>query len=140
MSRPYRVLVTGPRDWVNEDAVHCELARLLSCRFSRGENVGIVFVHGACETGVDKIVADWCTREGFAAAKITAEPHEAIWHPNGQREIDKTAGPRRNSKMVKLGANVCLSFWRGNESGGTFDCTMKAVRAGIRLIVPGAWS
>ena len=136
---PYRVLVTGPRDWTDVDAVHCELSRLLSHRFSRGENLGIVFVHGDCETGVDKMVADFCKREGFAEAKITAEAHPAEWR-RADGSLDKTAGPRRNTKMVKLGANVCLSFWRGNEDGGTFDCTKKAVRAGIRLIVPGAWS
>ncbi len=135
----YRVLVTGPRDWTDVDAVRYELSRLLSQRFIRGENHGIVFVHGACETGVDKMVADFCAKEGFAEVKITDEPHPADWY-RADGSLDKSAGPRRNTKMVKLGANVGLSFWRGNEDGGTFDCTKKIVRAGIRLIVPGAWS
>lgn len=123
---PRRVLVTGSRDWSDQQAVARELVRYATGNW--------VLVHGACPTGADKIADDWATYHG-----ITVEPHPADW-----RQFGKVAGYKRNQEMVDLGADVCLAFMRPctkptcrmpkpHWSHGTVHCAKRARAAGIEV-------
>lgn len=142
-----RVLVTGSRDWTDEEAVYQNLFREHINGIGRGFG-GMVVVHGACPTGADAIADRWAERCG-PAGNIRPERHPAQWrictiecrHPNRVRG-DGTpycpqAGPRRNQHMVDLGADVCISFPLP-QSRGTHDCVKRALAAGIPVLTVSA--
>lgn len=95
--KPYRVLITGSRDWTSGTTIWQALADTVHPIPIDQE---ITFVHGACPTGADQIADEW--GRGFGA---TIERHSAKdfgpW---------PAAGPRRNAHMVSLGADICLAF------------------------------
>ncbi len=112
-----RVIVCGSRDMPNRGRVWAALDKLRR---------PVVIVHGACKTGADEHTRNWCyemRNEG-----VTEEAHPADW---GRGHC---AGPERNSRMAKLGADVCLAFWNG-RSNGTCDMIRKATAAGIPVRV-----
>jgi len=119
---PFRVLVTGSRDWDDEDTIWDALEPYLPSRGSLIDTV--VLVHGDCPTGADHIASLLWTANGGLE-----EPHPADWKTYG-----KGAGFYRNSEMVDLGADVCLAFWK-NGSRGTQDTMTKAHDAGIPVRV-----
>lgn len=117
MTAPYRVLVTGSRDWDDELTVETALAVAVY------QQVPAVIVHGACRTGADAIASRWTRRH--RAIGLTEEAHPALWQWHGN-----AAGPRRNAAMVNLGADLCLAFIRGGSPGATHTARL-AERAGI---------
>ncbi|MER5843234.1 SLOG family protein [Streptomyces prasinus] len=147
MVKPYRVLVTGSRDWADEKLIRRELTR--AWREAGGP---IVVVHGGCPTGADaqavQWVADWPST-GFSGA--TEERHPADWDhctdacPQGHRKPKRpgdmvhpgvcddycpAAGPRRNRELVRLGADLCLAFIRDGSRGASHTAAL-AEKAGI---------
>jgi hypothetical protein len=117
MSEPFRLLITGSRDWEDEESVRFEIAGMTML------HPGLVIVHGACPTGADSMAAKAATDIG-----IRQEPHPARWRVNGK--LDRSAGFRRNAEMVALGADACLAFIRGRSKGAT-HCADLAEKAGI---------
>lgn len=86
-----------------------------------GKGNDIVLVHGNCPTGADRMASEiWGQLWGFPV-----EAHPALWKTEG-----KASGPRRNQRMVDLGADGCLAFIDG-PSRGTRDCADRARKAGI---------
>ncbi|MFF6903452.1 DUF2493 domain-containing protein [Streptomyces hydrogenans] len=118
---PYRVLVTGSRDWDDKDQVYAALSTAVF------QNVPAIVVHGACPTGADTQAAWWVRMHGRTLG-VTTEPHPANWRPNGQ--LDRSAGFRRNAEMVAAGADICLAFIR-NSSRGASHTARLAEQAGI---------
>lgn len=122
----YRILVTGWRFWSADKAWYVHEA--LSCVAIEALAAGyrhLVVVEGKCpKGGVDEFARDWAKAQPFA----DPETHPARWNRYG-----KAAGPLRNTKMVNLGANICLGF-PGLGSTGTIDCMDKARAAGIQVI------
>lgn len=128
---PYRILVTGSRDWTNEAVISHALMEELKVAaqcWETDQPSHIVLVHGAgrgrgmapgADALADKIAARW---------EIERESHPAQWQHYGNY-----AGPRRNKIMTKLGARVCLAFPLG-ESRGTYGCMELATKAGIPVI------
>jgi hypothetical protein len=115
---PYRILVTGSRDWTDRSAIHRALLNAAgSIPFTR-----VTVVHGAAR-GADGLAHDVALKLG-----MMVEPHNAEWSRHG-----KSAGHVRNAHMVSLGADVCLAFPLG-ESRGTRGCMEMAERAGIPVI------
>jgi len=118
--KPYRVLVTGSRDWTD----------LLTLDIALGSEQGmaaidlrpLVVVHGGAR-GADAMADAWARRNGFAVEK-----HPAIWRPNGV--YNPQAGLLRNREMVRLGADVCLAFIRSGSRGAS-HCARLAEEAGI---------
>lgn len=88
-----RVLVTGSRDWKDEEVVR----RHLLCFHSW---VPARLVTGACPEGADAIAETIAEELGWPI-----ELHPADWRRYGRR-----AGFVRNSFMVGMGADVCLAF------------------------------
>jgi hypothetical protein len=70
--------------------------------------------------GCDKLVDGLANDAGIPVRKFPAD-----W-----TKLGKSAGPIRNSEMVKFGADICLAF-PDKDSVGTWDCLRKAVAAGI---------
>lgn len=120
-----RVIVCGSRDLKDPAIVQAALAEHL---FFQGELV--VVVHGACPTGADKFASDW-VKTTLAAQHPTPflveEPHLARWERYGN-----AAGPRRNTEIALLGADLLLAFLaRGFACRGTWDMVHKGAGQGI---------
>lgn len=119
-TQPARILVTGSRNWEDEQLVRRELARCWS------EHGRIVVVHGACKTGADAHAAQWVADMVAAdIAGVTEEPHPADWRTHG-----KAAGPIRNKQLIGAGATVCLAFIRCGSPGASHTAGL-AEAAGI---------
>lgn len=115
--RPYRILVTGSRDWQNPDQVRAVLATALF------QHMPAVIVHGACPSGPDAVASWWIRQHRMLG--LTEERHPADWEAHG-----KAAGPRRNAQMVAAGADVVLAFIRNGSRGASHTVAL-ARRAGI---------
>lgn len=115
--KPYRILVTGSRDWTDMDVVHGALATAVY------QQVPAVIVHGACPNGADAIASWWIRKHRIIG--LTEEAHPANWQINGKR-----AGFIRNADMVNLGADVCLAFIRNGSRGASHTAAL-AEQAGI---------
>lgn len=118
----FRILVTGTRENNPRDR---RLVHQMLDVVTIAIVVPIVIVHGQCPYGgVDRYAAEWAHDHPGA----TDEPHPA------KIQGGRILGPERNSRMVALGANLCLGF-PAPTSRGTWDCLRKAEKAGIPIRV-----
>ncbi|MFJ9029048.1 SLOG family protein [Streptomyces sp. NPDC102274] len=118
---PYRVLVTGSRDWEDEDLIRHQITRVWLLA-----NLPFVVVHGACPTGADWIAGGWVNDVAVAhLGPVIEEPHPADWKTHG-----RAAGPIRDQRMVRLGADMCLAFIHKGTRDAT-GCADLAEAAGI---------
>lgn len=135
MTAPFRILVTGSRDWSDIELVRDALVHAAYQHFP------LTVVHGACPTGADAI-ASWWVRQFSRNLDVTEEKHPAQRHPQRDFGSWPAAGPRRNAFMVGLGADLCLAFIgpcasrrcsrpRPHPSHGASGCADLAERAGI---------
>lgn len=121
MTPPYRVLVTGSRDWTLWETFCAALAAEQAIAEAQGRP--LVVVHGAARHGADAFADAWAFRN-----HVPVERHPAPWRANGI--YNPQAGLARNRKMVKLGADVCLAFIREGSRGAS-HCSRLAEGAGI---------
>ena len=85
-----------------------------------------LIIHGAA-SGADALAKAWADRK-----MIPDDPYPADWYPGGSRRLDKSAGPRRNSRMLAEGRpDIVIAFPGGT---GTADMVAKARRAGVTVI------
>lgn len=133
-----RILVTGSRDWEDEQRIAEVL--FAAVMLESGQHT---LVTGACPTGadvmaerlvqmtIDKHPDSWVIERHSAdwEACTSACTHDLRRNRNG-REYCPAAGVRRNTEMVALGADVCVAFIKNNSRGAT-DCANKAEKAGI---------
>ncbi|GGM75965.1 hypothetical protein GCM10012275_53360 [Longimycelium tulufanense] len=108
-----RILVTGSRDWMDQPFIEYILATW------RRHYPDAVLVHGDCR-GADRMAGEIWSHWG-----LPVEAHPADWGTHGH-----AAGPRRNQRMVTLGADICLAFLTPS-SRGTRHCAQLAEAAGI---------
>lgn len=107
-----RVLITGSRAWESECKVWEELDLCLVD--AAVAQVELIVVHGDCRMGADRHARDWVIRRLIVSSvrfALREERHPAKW------SIGKQAGFVRNAEMVKLGADLCLSFVRPCTKG-----------------------
>jgi hypothetical protein len=101
-TRPYRVLITGSRDYPTPQ----DIVRALNDIHDRlipGQS--LIVVNGACSKGADYFAHLWCRRRELLGDPVTEETHRAErfgpW---------PGCGPIRNRHMVSLGADCCRAF------------------------------
>lgn len=112
-----RVVISGSRDWTDEDAIHQQLLR-----FSPQDTI---IVHGGCR-GADMIADRVAKSMGFAV-----ECYPAEWNKYG-----KAAGPIRNSLMLEISPPpVHLLAFPLPQSRGTIDAIHKAQAKGITVTI-----
>jgi hypothetical protein len=112
---PYRVLVTGSRDWTDTDTICTALDEALDHAPDH-----LLVVHGGCPTGADRIAGLWAI-----AARVPAITYRADWKNHG-----RAAGPIRNRAMVDDGADLCLAFIKDDSRGASHTARL-AEQAGI---------
>lgn len=144
MNPRFRILVTGSRNYKNEDMIRTALANIIAWRGP--ENV--IVIHGACPRGADaladQIATGWTgvTVERYAADwdhcipgcpdhRVTKRPGDTD-HPGQLDTYCPKAGPRRNALMVGLSADICLAFPIPGGRG-TANCIALAKLAGITV-------
>lgn len=133
MAEPFRLLITGSRDWADYDRVRLEIGQVVTERIAETGDPypPITVVHGAAK-GADLLAAK--AAEEF---RLRHEPHPADWKAN-----DRRAGYIRNEEMVAAGADLCLCFVlpcakaacadrTPHDTHGTGHCAGLARRAGI---------
>jgi hypothetical protein len=133
--KPYRLLITGSRDWQDRAAIDDTLTALAAA--NTFHNRPTVIVHGACPTGADQMADDWARWHARRNPLIEFERHRAEtfgpW---------PACGPIRNQHMVSLGADACFAFIgpctsprchrpRPHPSHGASHCAHLAEQAGI---------
>lgn len=112
-----RILITGSRDWDKPSVIMDALVMETSKVDNFSERITVV--HGGA-AGAD-IIAERLAE----VLRCDTEAWLADWDKYG-----KSAGFVRNSKMVNLGADICLAFIK-NESRGATMCADLAEKAGI---------
>lgn len=126
---PYRILVTGSRDWDDWgtlcQALDSELVRLRLLTDTNSLPRRVTIVHGGCPTGADAMAGQWVARHRGEGIIANTEIHPAEWKLHG-----RFAGPKRNDQMVKSGADVCMAFIKNNSRGAS-GCLAMAKKAGI---------
>jgi hypothetical protein len=122
-----RVLITGSRDWTDEDTLREALDHAYMAWLGhRDELEKFVVVHGDAR-GADRLARDWALAKHRQDGWVAHEPHPANWEHFG-----KAGGFLRNEDMVSLGADLCLAFPLG-RSPGTRGCIKLAKKAGITV-------
>jgi hypothetical protein len=121
MTKPYRVLVTGSRDWDDVITIGAALEQALVDAADRP----VLVVHGACPSGADRHADDYARWMRGKGCSIDVEQHPANWQLEGKR-----AGFIRNARMVNLGADRCLAFIRSGSRGASHTAAL-AEQAGI---------
>lgn len=109
-----RVMVTGSRDYTDEETVNQHLTRL----------VPTVVLHGDAP-GADTIAKRWAIDHGIPALGIPA-----AWDFYGR----KVAGPKRNGWLLDENPDIVIAFPLP-QSRGTWNAVDQARERGIPVIV-----
>ena len=122
MADPYRILVTGSREFSDYTTICLELGAVMKRLIAtEGTCPDVIVVHGAAKG------ADTLAERAARAFGMGTEPHPADWDGYGRR-----AGFIRNAEMVSLGADLALAFYKqGAGNKGTDHCAKLAEKAGI---------
>jgi hypothetical protein len=122
-----RVLVTGSRQVLDQHTVYAELDLAYrewnirqAEKWPEGDEVFTV-VHGGAP-GADTLANQWGHDMAESGHRVAVEVHTPNWGMNG-----RGAGLLRNTKMVRLGADLVIAFFQtGAGNVGTTDCVNKA--------------
>lgn len=125
--KEHRLLITGSRDWTDENAVR----DALTAYWQSVQPATITLVSGHCGRGADAIA-----EKVWQEAGLPVETHPAHWSRGPK------AGPERNAHMVALGADHCIAFIgpctsrrctnpEPHDSHGATSCADLAITAGI---------
>lgn len=112
---PMRVVVTGGREYDDEEAVDRELQKVVDS--ARGRR--IVFIAGGAR-GLDTMVEDWCLARGIPCMVLRAP-----WNSH----YGKRSGPVRNQWMIDFGLPTYGIVFPGGS--GTADMHRRIKAAGI---------
>ena len=113
MYNSIRAIVCGGRSFANQQAIYEALD------FIHSLTPISTLIHGAA-SGADTISGQWAADRG-----VNCIPVAANWERDG-----RSAGPIRNQKMLKMGADVVIAFPGGR---GTDDMIRRARMDGIHV-------
>jgi YspA, cpYpsA-related SLOG family len=114
-----KVLVTGSRDLTDHQLVYDALDELWV------KNMPLIVIHGDAK-GADSFADAWATyREHVTPVRVIAD-----WSNDGF-----SAGPTRNDRMLALGPDVVLAFFKeGAKNSGTTHMVGISRAAGVHVI------
>jgi hypothetical protein len=112
-----RVLVCGGRNYSNFE----EMASFLSGLFFEYKDPQWELIHGGA-AGADSLAGAWATSVGIPVKEFRAD-----WKKYG-----KSAGPRRNEKMLSEGKPDLVIAFPGGK--GTADMVARARKAKVMVI------
>lgn len=110
-----RILVTGGRDYQDQETVDCVLDMYSSV-------VGPITIIEGGAIGADKLANNWARDTGHPCVTYSAN-----WGLHG-----KAAGPIRNQQMIDEGKPDLVVAFPGGK--GTKDMVTRAEKAGIRFM------
>lgn len=110
------VLVTGGRKYAISNAK--ERWHVYNTLDAMQAHYGEIMLIEGDALGADKCAGMWAEDRGVHCAKVSA-----IWN-----KLGPSAGPRRNSAMLRLRPDICVVFPGGV---GTADMAKKARAAGV---------
>lgn len=141
MPIPFRVIVTGSRNWINEDFVWTQLTAV-----QWKEKRPLTVIHGGCRDGADRFAASWVLFQVSHGGMVRPLVFPADWSKG------LSDGFRRNERMVRSGADLILGFLadctkpgcdrpRPHGSHGTSHClkVAKAHRIPVRAWRTKGW-
>ncbi len=108
-------LFCGSRDWSDRESIRAEVKALAP---------GSIVVEGGAR-GADRIAQEEARSLGIHVATVAA-----LW-----RSLGRSAGPRRNEAMLRLGPDVVHAYPLGGR--GTAHMIAAAERAGVEVVVHG---
>lgn len=109
------VLVTGGRNYSDRDRVFSTLDKLHA-------ETPITCIVAGEQTGADTYALKWAN----------AKPVPWLRYPADWDHYGKSAGPRRNRKMLKEGKPDLVVAFPGGD--GTADMVNQATKAGVRVL------
>ena len=112
-----RILITGSRTWDDRQTMFRTLRDYAGAK-------DVTLVHGDAK-GADRMAGEIAKQFGW-----TVEVHPADWDTHG-----RSAGPKRNQKMLALGADVVLAFRANGQSRGTDHMIRIATGADLEVLV-----
>jgi hypothetical protein len=120
-----RIVVSGDRDWSDEETVAEVLEYCLLIAEESGEELEVIHGNQGKKdgTGLDKMAGRIAKNLG---AKVTAVPAEWDRYPRG------AAGPIRNKKMLDMDPSFLIAFHADLKSSrGTKNCVKEALKRKI---------
>ena len=113
-----KVLVTGDRNWTDEDFIRDSLTTLDVIESSK-----VVLIEGEAR-GADKISAKIARELGWQVIPVPAN-----WEKYG-----KAAGPIRNQEMLNMDPDLVIAFHDDlKNSKGTKDMVNRAQKKGVKV-------
>jgi YspA, cpYpsA-related SLOG family len=121
-----RILITGSRTWDLYESISTRIVEAIKeyasdkPELQNGPIDWVTIVHGDCPKGADYLADIFAT----SVLKCDVERYPADWSQG------KSAGFRRNRRMVNTMPDICLAFIR-DKSKGTTSCRDLAKAQGI---------
>ncbi len=125
-----RILITGSRNWDLFESISGRISEAVIAYIEENPalKVGPIdwlhIVHGNCPRGADYL-ADKFAREVLMLPNENIEKFDADWASFG-----RSAGHKRNARMVRSMPDMCLAFIRDKSPGST-GCRNLAKQTGI---------
>jgi hypothetical protein len=122
-----RILITGSRTWDDYDTIARTIVKTIGEFIEENPELRsrpvdwVTILHGNCPSGADYLADRFAT----SVLKCEVERYTADWKTHG-----KSAGFKRNRRMVNMLPDVCLAFIRDKSKGAT-NCRDLAKAAGI---------
>jgi hypothetical protein len=108
------VIVAGSRNYYDAAAFDRELRRWLEQLVQEGQRV--IFISGAAKTGADRLIINWCRRNGYVWVEQPAD-----WEKYKRPGKKNPAGHIRNREMGVLALTAperhLIAFWDGVSPG-----------------------
>lgn len=106
-----RLLVCGGRDFKNYQL----LCNTLNDLLVDNDPYSIILISGMAK-GADTLGIKWADEVGARVLEFPAD-----WYPNNDGKLDRSAGPKRNQRMIDEGhPDLCYAF-PTPKSTGTWD-------------------